>query len=81
MAKASRSLSALPAVAVDQLQKLGHDLTVARKRRKLSLREMAERMMVNLKTVERLEKGILQWESELSLPRSGYSACTGGLAT
>jgi transcriptional regulator with XRE-family HTH domain len=57
MAKASQSSHALPAVVVDQLQKLGRDLTVARKRRHLSLREMADRMMVNLKTVQRLEKG------------------------
>ena len=57
MTRATRSLSALPAVVVDQLEKLGRDLTVARKRRQLSLREMAARMMVNFKTVERMEKG------------------------
>ena len=57
MTKASQSSPALPAVVVDQLQKLGRDFTVARKRRHLSLREMAQRMMVNLKTVQRLEKG------------------------
>jgi transcriptional regulator with XRE-family HTH domain len=57
MARASQSYPALPAVVGDQLQKLGRDLTVARKRRHLSLREMADRMMVNLKTVQRLEKG------------------------
>src|SRR6266478_1220435 len=57
MTRASQSSQALPAVAVDQLQKLGHDLAVARKRRHLSLREMADRMMVNLKTVQRMEKG------------------------
>jgi transcriptional regulator with XRE-family HTH domain len=57
MTRASQSTPALPAVVVDQLQKLGRDFTVARKRRHLSLREMAHRMMVNLKTVQRLEKG------------------------
>jgi transcriptional regulator with XRE-family HTH domain len=57
MSKVSRSYGALPAIAVDQLQKLGRDLAVARKRRRLSMRDMAERMMVNLKTVQRLEKG------------------------
>ena len=41
----------------DQLQKLGHDLPLARKRRRTSLRDMAERMMVNLKTVQRMEEG------------------------
>jgi transcriptional regulator with XRE-family HTH domain len=57
MARASQSYPALPVVVVDQLQKLGRDLSVARKRRQLSLREMAARMMVNIKTVQRLEKG------------------------
>jgi transcriptional regulator with XRE-family HTH domain len=57
MSRGTPSYPALPAIAVDQLQKLGHDLTVARKRRHLSLREMADRMMVNLKTVQRMEKG------------------------
>jgi transcriptional regulator with XRE-family HTH domain len=57
MARASQSVQALPAVALDQLQKLGRDLAIARKRRHMSLREMADRMMVNLKTVQRLEKG------------------------
>ncbi|HMI53397.1 MAG TPA: helix-turn-helix transcriptional regulator [Candidatus Saccharimonadales bacterium] len=57
MTKASQSVQALPAVALDQLQKLGRDIAVARKRRHLSLREMANRMMVNLKTVQRMEKG------------------------
>jgi transcriptional regulator with XRE-family HTH domain len=55
--RASQSYPALPAVVVDQLRKLGRDLSIARKRRHLSLREMADRMMVNLKTVQRLEKG------------------------
>ena len=57
MARASQSVQALPSVAVDQLQKLGRDLAIARKRRRMSLREMADRMMVNLKTVQRMEKG------------------------
>jgi len=57
MSKASHSYKALPAVAIDQLQKLGQAISVARKRRRLSLSEMAERMMVNIKTVQRLEKG------------------------
>jgi transcriptional regulator with XRE-family HTH domain len=57
MSKASRSYQALPAIVADQLQKLGRDIAVARKRRHLSMSELAERMMVNLKTVQRLEKG------------------------
>jgi transcriptional regulator with XRE-family HTH domain len=57
MSKASRSYEGLPAVAADQLTKLGRDIAVARKRRHLSMIEMAGRMMVNPKTVQRLEKG------------------------
>lgn len=57
MAKDSLSHRALPAIAADQLEKLGRDIAVARKRRHLSMSEMADRMMVNLKTVQRLEKG------------------------
>jgi transcriptional regulator with XRE-family HTH domain len=57
MSKASRSYKALPVIAMDQLQKLGRDISIARKRRRFSLSGMAERMMVNIKTVQRLEKG------------------------
>lgn len=57
MTKATPSNPALPAVVRDQLRKLGSDLALARKRRRTSLREMAQRMMVNLKTVQRMEAG------------------------
>lgn len=57
MSKATLSSKALPTIAADQLQKLGRDISVARRRRRMSLSEMAERMMVNIKTVQRLEKG------------------------
>jgi hypothetical protein len=57
MARSSRAYEALPATAKDQLVKLGKDIAVARKRRRMSMVEMGERMMVNLKTVQRLEKG------------------------
>jgi hypothetical protein len=57
MTKATPSYPALPAVVKDQLKKVGHDLALARKRRRTSLREMAARMMVNLKTVQRMEQG------------------------
>src|SRR5271170_7553268 len=57
MTKASQSRYALPAIALEQLQKLGGDIALARRRRRMSMRDMAARMMVNLKTVQRLEKG------------------------
>ena len=55
--KATLSSKSLPTVAMDQLQKLGRDISVARRRRRMSLSEMAERMMVNIKTLQRLERG------------------------
>jgi transcriptional regulator with XRE-family HTH domain len=57
MSKASRSLRALPPAASNQIKKLGQDIAVARKRRRISMKSMAERMMVSLETVQRLEKG------------------------
>jgi transcriptional regulator with XRE-family HTH domain len=57
MARATRAYPALSENAVSQIQKLGQDIAVARKRRHMSMSEMAERMMVNLKTVQRMEKG------------------------
>ena len=57
MTKASRSYEALPPIVSSQLQKLGRDIAIARKRRRLSMKSMAERMMVSLETVQRLEKG------------------------
>jgi transcriptional regulator with XRE-family HTH domain len=57
MARATRAYPALSENTVSQIQKLGRDIAVARKRRHVSMSEMAERMMVNLKTVQRMEKG------------------------
>ena len=57
MPKASRSHRVLPVLLADQLRKLGRDVAVARKRRRISMTSMAERMMVSLDTVQRLEKG------------------------
>ncbi len=57
MARTTRAYPALSENALDQLQKLGQGLSVARKRRHMSMSEMAERMMVNVKTVQRMEKG------------------------
>ena len=57
MARATRAYPALSENVLDQLQKLGQGIAVARKRRHMSMSEMAERMMVNPKTVQRLEEG------------------------
>lgn len=39
------------------LKKLGEDIALARRRRRLSTQSMAERLQVSLKTLQRLEKG------------------------
>lgn len=57
MAKRSKSNEALPPAVKRGLEQLGADIAVARKRRHIPLRQMAERMMVSLDTVQRLEKG------------------------
>jgi transcriptional regulator with XRE-family HTH domain len=57
MAKASEATKALPAGVAEELLKLGANLAIARKRRRMSRTAMAERIMVNPKTVERMEKG------------------------
>jgi transcriptional regulator with XRE-family HTH domain len=57
MSKATRSIRALPAAADQTLRALGRDISIARKRRRMPQRVLAERMMVNVETVQRLENG------------------------
>jgi transcriptional regulator with XRE-family HTH domain len=57
MTKRSRTTSALPGPARAALVQLGRDVQTARKRRRIPLRQMAERMMVSVTTLVRLEKG------------------------
>ena len=57
MSKATMAVSAMPAQVLDELRSLGQDISVARRRRRISRRQMAERMMVNPKTVDRMENG------------------------
>lgn len=55
----SRSIatSALPAAVAQGLQALGRDIGIARRRRKLTQQLLADRMLVNVGTVQRLERG------------------------
>jgi len=55
--KRTPALAALPRPVLDALQLLGRDISVARKRRKLPQRLLAEKMLVNVETVRRLEQG------------------------
>lgn len=47
----------LPIPAVRALQKLGRDLALARRKRRLSTADMAERLFVSRDTLWRLERG------------------------
>src|ERR1700724_57591 len=57
MSKASLATKALPAPAAKAIELLAHDIATARKRRRIPQRLLAQRMMVSLDTVQRLERG------------------------
>ncbi len=57
MAKKSRSNSSLPPDAANFVSHLGKHIQIARKRRKMTLDDMASRMFVTRKTLSRLENG------------------------
>jgi|ERR1700722_14863769 len=57
MAKASLAHRALPKPAAKAIETLVHGLAIARKRRRIPQRLLANRMMVSLDTLQRLERG------------------------
>jgi transcriptional regulator with XRE-family HTH domain len=57
MSKASFATKAMPAAPTKALATLARDIATARKRRRIPQRLLAERMMVSLDTVQRLERG------------------------
>jgi hypothetical protein len=57
MPKASKATKALPGTADKALKLLARDIAVARTRRRIPQRLLADRMMVSLDTVQRLERG------------------------
>lgn len=57
MAKASKSFRVSPNAVLATVRRLGHHISIARRRRRISLRSMAERMSVSVGTVQRLERG------------------------
>lgn len=57
MSKSSLAKIALPAPAAKAVETLSRDIATARTRRRIPQRLMAERMMVSLDTVQRLERG------------------------
>jgi len=57
MSRATRVSSGLPPHSVRAIVQLGADIAIARRRRKIPQRVMAERMFVSVQTVQRLEAG------------------------
>ena len=57
MPKASFATKALPVPAAKAIELLARDIATARKRRRIPQRLLAQRMMVSLDTVQRLERG------------------------
>src|SRR3546814_13721706 len=57
MPRASRAASGLPPQSQRAIARLGKDIALARRRRKLPQRLMAERMLASIQTLQRLEAG------------------------
>ncbi len=57
MARTYESKTALPPPSRQALKTLGHDIAVARKRRRIPQQLLADRMLVSRQTVQRLEAG------------------------
>lgn len=57
MPRASRAASSLPPQSRRAIARLGDDIATARRRRRIPQRLMAERMLVSVQTLQRLEAG------------------------
>ena len=57
MPRASRAASGLPPQSQRAITQLGKNIALARRRRKMPQRLMAERMLVSVQTLQRLEAG------------------------
>jgi transcriptional regulator with XRE-family HTH domain len=57
MPKSSAARLALPSDVEQVIAMLGRDIAIARKRRRIPLRAMADKMMTSVDTIQRLEKG------------------------
>ena len=57
MSRASKAASGLPPQSQRAIAQLGKDIAIARRRRKLPQRLMAERMLISTQTLQRLEAG------------------------
>jgi hypothetical protein len=57
MSKRSQALDCMPPVVLTQLRRLGENLSVARKRRRESIKAWSQRIGVSEPTLMRMEKG------------------------
>lgn len=57
MVQVAQAVRSLPSPAAAALQRLGADLSIARKRRKQSLKAWALRMQISVPTLMKMEKG------------------------
>ena len=57
MAKSTRATNSLPPEVAETISRLGENIRIARKRRAMTLDDMASRMFVTRKTLSRLENG------------------------
>lgn len=57
LVSAKNKSAVVPTPVVRALEKLGHDLALARRRRRLTQKSMAERIQTSVATLRRLEKG------------------------
>ena len=57
MSQENRKQSSLPPAAVQTVAQMGERIRIARKRRAITMADMAARMFVTRKTLARLEKG------------------------
>ena len=57
MSQINLAHNGLPREIIDVISQIGERVRVARKRRAITMKEMASRMFVNRKTLARLEKG------------------------
>ena len=55
--KSSRAIAGLPPPVARALRKLGHDLSVARRRRRLTMALVSERAFISRLTLARVERG------------------------
>lgn len=57
MSRQSKAIPGLPSKAKDSLTRMGRDLRIARLRRGMTQKRLAEAMFVSVQTLQRLEKG------------------------